>query len=93
MSAKRGKAGANPLAFLFSVKGVALGAAAGYLWIAQRELLLSVLGLILKYPVMLASFVVRTTWSVALKPVLRKVLMLRSGGAAPPVGELPGGSY
>ena len=74
----------------------------GYLYIAQRQMLLHALGLGLKYPIMLVSFVSRQLWTMLLKPILRKVLHLRgaSGGvagaaasAAAAGGELPGGSY
>jgi len=59
------------------------------LWIAQRELLLKVLGLLLKYPILIVSGATRSGWNMVLKPIIRKVLMR---GAAP-AGELPGGSY
>lgn len=71
--------------FVLSWKGaVALGGTA-YLFVAQRELLM---GKLLKYPLWFVSWLLRTVWAVALKPVVRFVVLRGKGG-----GELPGGSY
>jgi len=76
---ERSSGGKGPLG-LFSLKGLALFVGIGYLYVAQRELLLT---LTLK-PVL---FVLRTVWVLAIKPVVRKLLSSKGGGG----GELPGG--
>lgn len=71
--------------FVTSWKGIfALGGFA-YLFMFQRELLM---GKLLKYPVWFVSWLLRTVWVMALKPVVRFVVLRGKGG-----GELPGGSY
>ena len=71
--------------FVTSWKGIfALGGFA-YLFVFQRELLI---GKLLKYPVWFVSWLLRTVWVMALKPVVRFVVLRGKGG-----GELPGGSY
>ena len=44
---------------------------------------------------MLSSFVTTKAWAVLFRPILRRVLVMRSAskGAAAVGGELPGGSY
>ncbi len=71
--------------FVMSWKGVVALGGTAYLFIAQRELLM---GKLLKYPVWFVSWLLRTVWVMALKPVVRFVVLRGKGG-----GELPGGSY
>jgi len=94
MRAKRTD-GSNPLAAVFSIKGALALGGIGYLWVAQREVLLKALGLVLKYPIMVLSFVASKAWALLLKPVLRKIILLRgsSGAVGAAGGELPGGAY
>lgn len=82
----------GPLGFLLSIKGAALVGGVGFMWVNQRELLLK-LGL--KYPLLLAKFVMTKTWAMLFRPILRRVLVMRSAskGVAAVGGELPGGSY
>lgn len=77
------------LARLVSVKGLVLTGVAGYLYIAQRELLFSLCGMLLKYPVLLATWLGRTLVNVLLKPILMR--FSSSGTSASDV--LPGGAY
>ena len=94
---RRTSDGKGPLGFVLSVKGVALLGGVGYMWVAQRQLLLKLSGIALKYPLLIASMVFRKGWDLLLKPLLRKLIALKggSGGAAAmaAAGELPGGSY
>lgn len=70
--------------FVLSWKGaVALGTFA-YLFLQQRTLLEG----LLKYPLWFSSWLLRSVWTMALKPVVRFVVLRGKGG-----GELPGGSY
>ena len=81
----------NPLAMLFSFKGLALTGTVGYLYVAQRELMTSIGGLLLKYPLLFTTWVGRTLLNVVIKPILLRIVSLRSGGGASDV--LPGGTY
>ena len=49
---------------------------------------LMLMGKLLKYPVWFLSWLLRSVWVMALKPVVRFVVLRGKGG-----GELPGGSY
>jgi len=92
MQASRG--GGNPLGALLSVKGAVLVGSVGYLWVAQRPLMLSISGKVLKYPILILTAVIRSVWTIMLKPIIRKLLLLKGGaGAASAGGELPGGAY
>jgi len=71
--------------FVLSWKGLALTGGLAVLYFTQRELLM---GTLLKYPVWLASWVCRAVWSLAIKPVVRFIILRTKGG-----GMLPGGSY
>eukprot|EP00966_Prymnesium_polylepis_P291222 6726071-Prymnesium_polylepis.1 len=46
----------GPLSMLFSFKGLALTGITGFLYVSQRELLTSIIGLVLKYPILLGSW-------------------------------------
>ena len=46
-----------------------------------------------RYPLLALTTVFRSLWNLLLKPLIRKILLMKGGGAAAPVGELPGGSY
>lgn len=76
--AKRGLLGR-----LLSFKGIALFSGAGYMFVAQRELLMTGL----RVPIEVVSWVLRTLYSSVLGPLLRKLLLLLNGN------RLPGGSY
>ena len=96
-ASKRGAMGASRrneregvMSKVLSVKGAAVLSGVGYLWVAQRELLLKLLGVGLKWPIAFALWVGRTGWGLLLKPVLRKLLAMKGGA---PAGDLPGGSY
>jgi len=67
----------NPLSFLFSLKGAAMTGVAGYLFVAQRELLGTIGGMLLKYPLLL------------IKLLVYQIIKLRGGGPS----TLPGGTY
>lgn len=73
--------------------GAALLGGVGYLYIGQRAMLMKVL----QVPILVASLVTRKAWAIFLKPILRKLISLKGGGAAAGAaaagGELPGGSY
>jgi len=71
----------NPLSFIFSLKGVALTGVAGYLFVAQRELLATIGGMVFKWPLLFL------TWAV--KSVLYRIVKMRGGGPS----TLPGGTY
>jgi len=71
--------------FVLSWKGVVALGGVAYLYVAQRELLV---GKLLKYPLWFVSWLFRCVWVMALKPVVRFVVLRGKGG-----GELPGGSY
>ena len=71
--------------FVLSWKGLVMLGGLAYLYIAQRDLLM---GKLLKYPVWFVSWIFRTVWTVALKPIVRFVILRGKSG-----GELPGGSY
>jgi len=99
---RRAGEGKGPLGFVLSVKGALLFGGIGYLYVAQREVLFRVLGLVLKYPILAVSVVMRKVWDLLLKPVLRKFIQLRGtsgsvGAAAASAGldggVLPGGAY
>jgi len=79
---RRGGEGKGPLGFVLSVKGALLFGGIGYLYVAQREVLFRLLGLILKYPIMVASLIMRKAWDLLLKPVLRKVIQLRGSSGS-----------
>ena len=83
--------GGGPLKAVFSVKGLVVCGTLGYLATQQRELLLK-FGL--QMPLMILRQLAKTAWTVVLKPLIRKLLLIKSGGGGgAPVGELPGGSY
>lgn len=77
---------------LFSFKGLALTGGVGYLYIAQRELLFSLTGLLFKYPVLIATWLGRTLLNVIVKPILLRLVALKSGGSSAS-DVLPGGAY
>lgn len=89
---KGGRDNKNKAVALFSLKNALILGGVGYMWIAQRELLMNVGGMLLKYPIMLASLILKKTWALLFKPILRKFLVMRSSGGQVG-GELPGGSY
>lgn len=77
----RSSGGKGPLG-LFSFKGLLIVGALGYLYVAQRELLIT---LTLK-PLL---FAVRMVWTLAFKPLVRMLVSSKGGGGGG--GELPGG--
>lgn len=79
----RSGGGKGPLG-LFSFKGLLIVGTLGYLYVAQRELLIT---LTLK-PLL---FAVRMVWTLALKPLVRKLVSAKGGGGGGGGGELPGG--
>ena len=81
----------NPLSAIFSLKGAMLVGGVGVLYVAQKELLMS----LVKYPLMILSLIAKKAWAILLKPILRQVLVMRSQSKGPGAvgGELPGGSY
>lgn len=82
----------SPLARLFSFKGIAVTAIVGYLAVAQRELIISIGALLLKYPVLLVIWVGRTLVNVLVKPILLRLMFLKSSRTGRS-DILPGGSY
>ena len=105
-ASKRGGAGmvarpkrGGPLGFIVSIKGAALIGLTGYMYIAQRELLLRLVGMGLKYPLMIAKALISKAWALLIKPILRKLIRFKGSGAAGAAagaaagGELPGGAY
>jgi hypothetical protein len=90
--AKQRGGGGNALGAVFSLKGALVLGSVGYLWVAQRPLLLAVFSKLFQYPMLLLTSVVRSVWSVLLKPILRKLVLLKAGSKSAG-GELPGGAY
>ena len=81
------KRGGGPLSFVFSWKGLLLAAASAAAYVVDKELLM---GKLLKYPAWFASWLLRALWNLALKPLVRFVVLRGKGGGG---AELPGGSY
>ena len=91
MGMQRAERGGGPLKAVLSVKGLVVCGTLGYLATQQRELLLK-FGL--QMPLMILRQLAKTAWTVVLKPLIRKLLLIKGGGGGgAPVGELPGGSY
>mmetsp|Transcript_26125 Transcript_26125/g.69721 ORF Transcript_26125/g.69721 Transcript_26125/m.69721 type:complete len:135 (+) Transcript_26125:3-407(+) len=82
----------GPLSMLFSFKGLALTGITGFLYVSQRELLTSIIGLVLKYPILLGSWLGKTALSVVIKPILLRLISLKDGGSSAS-DVLPGGTY
>lgn len=78
--------GGGPLGFIFSFKGLMLMGAAVAAYVIDQQVLM---GKLLKYPTWFASWLCRAVWSLALKPLVRFIVLRSKGGGA----ELPGGSY
>lgn len=79
----------NPLSFLFSIKGIALTSVTGYLFVAQRELLASIGGMLFKYPLMLVVWAGRLLLNFVVKPLILRIIKMRGSRSS----SLPGGSY
>eukprot|EP00967_Tisochrysis_lutea_P145582 scaffold273520_cov40-Tisochrysis_lutea.AAC.2 len=79
-SQMRSDGGKGPFG-IFSFKGLLLLSVIGYLYVGQRELLLT---LTLK-PIL---FALRMMWTLAFKPLVRMFLSSKGGANG---GELPGG--
>ena len=82
--------------------GAALAGGLGYLYIAQRAVFFKIASMVLKYPIMIVTMVLKQGWAMVIKPILRKLIALRGtsgavGAAAAAAGvaggELPGGTY
>ena len=71
---------------LFS--GAALLGGMGYLYVAQREVLMK----LVQVPLMVAKLVLAKSWALLLKPILRKIIQLKGSAGGAGAG-LPGGSY
>jgi len=78
-SAVRTSSRGGPISFLFSFKGLVTVAVIGAVYVLGP-----------KWPVALLSSLLGAAWNLALKPFVRALLMLRSGGGG---SELPGGAY
>lgn len=77
--------------FVFSPKGLVSLGVLGYLYLQQRPLLTRLTAV----PLMIATTLIKKAWSLLLRPLIRRVLVMRSSSRGPAAvgGELPGGSY
>ena len=77
--------------FVFSPKGLVSLGVLGYLYLQQRPLLTRLTAV----PLMIATTLLKKAWSLLLRPLIRRVLVMRSSSRGPAAvgGELPGGSY
>ena len=94
--ASRGAMASKPdrggvVGFVLSPKGLALLGGVGFMYLQQRPLLMKLTSV----PLMLVSAVLKKGWALLLRPLIRRLLVMRSASKGPAAvgGELPGGSY